>query len=114
MAATATATIDPELGEQSPLLSPGVVDDDEPLKELKASSRAEKAVAGVSAVSFGASVAAMLLESNPVVYVSGMIGVIVSPYAAIQQSKITQVQALDQTNERCTFLKIVVAYAYDE
>jgi hypothetical protein len=46
------------------------------------------------------SVAAMAVESNPIVYVSGAIGSIVAPMAAIQQTKLTQVAALQQTNER--------------
>lgn len=46
------------------------------------------------------SLASMLLEHNPAVYVSGIIGCAISPYAAIQQEKITQVEALKQTNER--------------
>ena len=96
--ATATATIhdpDIEVGEQSRLLS----GEEQPLGEVKGSI-AEKAVAGLSAVSFGASVLAMLVESNPIVYISGTIGAAISPYAAIQQQKITQVDALAETNER--------------
>ena len=42
----------------------------------------------------------MALESNPVVYISGAIGAIVSPMAAIQQNKLTQVVALKETNAR--------------
>ena len=60
----------------------------------------EKAVAGVSAATFVASVMSMLIESNPLVYISGTIGAAISPYAAIQQQKITQVDALAETNER--------------
>jgi len=32
--------------------------------------------------------------------VSGILGCILSPYAAIQQEKLTQTEALDQTNDR--------------
>jgi len=42
----------------------------------------------------------MCLETNPAVYVSGVVGAGVAPYAAMQQEKITQVEALSQTNER--------------
>ena len=42
----------------------------------------------------------MLIESNPLVYISGTIGAAIAPYAAIQQQKITQVDALAETNER--------------
>jgi hypothetical protein len=93
-----STTTDVELGEESPLLDNG----EKPLEDLKGPSKTERAVAGISAVSFGSSLAAMLFEKNPVVYVSGLIGVVVSPYAAIQQQKITQVNALAQTNERST------------
>lgn len=48
----------------------------------------------------GTSVAAMVMESNPIVYVSGCLGVAVAPYAVIQQQKLTQCEALKQTNER--------------
>ena len=37
---------------------------------------------------------------NPLVWVSGLLGVIIAPTAAFQQHKLTQVEALAQTNER--------------
>lgn len=37
---------------------------------------------------------------HPVVWVSSILGLIVSPLAAMQQHKLTQVEALSQTNER--------------
>lgn len=42
----------------------------------------------------------MLVESNPTVYVSGAVGAAIAPYSVIQQQKITQSEALAQTNER--------------
>lgn len=42
----------------------------------------------------------MMVESNPAVYVSGIIGVAIAPYAVIQQQKLTQCEALKQTNQR--------------
>lgn len=92
-----TATQDIEAGEESPLIG---VSEDKPLKDIEESTRTEQAVAGFSAVSFGASVAAMLFNRNPVVLVSGIIGAGIAPYAAIQQQKITEVDALAETNER--------------
>jgi type II secretory pathway pseudopilin PulG len=43
-----------------------------------------------------------MLESalHPVVWISGILGAILAPYAAIQQQKLTQVEALNQTNAR--------------
>ena len=38
--------------------------------------------------------------AHPSVFVSGMLGTLLSPYAAIQQRKLTEVQALEETNER--------------
>lgn len=46
------------------------------------------------------SLASLAFESNPVVYISGAIGAVVSPMAAIQQNKLTQVVALKETNAR--------------
>ena len=37
---------------------------------------------------------------NPLVWVSGLFGIIIAPTAAFQQHKLTQVEALAQTNER--------------
>ena len=37
---------------------------------------------------------------NPVVWISGFLGLLISPLAAMQQHKLTQVEALAQTNER--------------
>lgn len=42
----------------------------------------------------------MAIVSNPVVYVSGAIGTIVAPVAAIQQTKLTEVAAMKETNHR--------------
>jgi hypothetical protein len=95
--ATATAQMpDLEIGENSPLISN---EDNKPLKPME-NSVVEKAVAGASIVSFSASVLAMLFEKNPIIYISGLIGAGIAPYAVIQQQKITQVDALAETNER--------------
>jgi hypothetical protein len=94
----ATATVqmpDLEIGEKSPLIS----NDDKPMKPME-NSVVEKAVAGASVVSFSMSVLAMLFERNPVIYISGLIGAGIAPYAVIQQQKITQVDALSESNER--------------
>ena len=39
-------------------------------------------------------------SAHPVVWISSILGMIVSPVAAVQQHKLTQVEALAQTNER--------------
>jgi hypothetical protein len=94
---------DVETGESTPLLDSSQYSPDNeppPLKEMKEHSFKERTVAGASAVAFSTSIAAMCLESNPSVYVSGVVGAAVAPYATIQQEKITQCEALEQTNER--------------
>jgi hypothetical protein len=103
--ATATALLNPaadlETGESSPLMNANRRSgEDKPLEQLDNSSIKEKAVAGIAAASFFSSIFAMLIEHNPVVYVSGIIGAGIAPYAAFQQQKITQADALAETNER--------------
>jgi hypothetical protein len=100
--AAASAVVDVEApDERTPLHSPQ--NEPPPLRDMKENTLKERAVAGAAAVGFSTSIAAMLLEhNNPSVYVSGGIGCVVAPYAAIQQEKITQVEALKQTNERLT------------
>ena len=93
------SSLDPELGEQTPLIfSPN--NDEKPLEEIEDWTRREKAVAGISAISFASSAAGMMISPDPVVLVSGTIGCAVAPYVAIQQQKITHVQALAETNQR--------------
>ena len=97
---------DVETGEGTPLLNEEPTtqyspeNEPPPLQEMKENTLKERAVAGASAVAFTTSIAAMCLESNPVVYVSGVVGAAVAPYATMQQEKITQCEALEQTNER--------------
>ena len=94
--------IDPELGEQTPLLlsSSTASEPPPPLENIQDWTRREQAVAGVSALSFAASVAGMMSTPQPLVLVSGTIGCAVAPYVAIQQQKITHVEALEETNQR--------------
>jgi hypothetical protein len=109
MATTATTTIeDIEIGEKTPLFQSN--DYEKPLEDVENSTRREKAVAGVSAISFGTSFAAMIFEGNLLVYISGLVGILVAPYATIQQQKITEVDALKETNERgayCIALRLL-------
>lgn len=94
---------DLETGERSPLMSKAGnntnTNNNKPLKPMD-NSVLEKAVAGAGVVSFSTSVLAMLLERNPVIYISGLIGAGIAPYAVLQQQKITQVEALAETNKR--------------
>jgi uncharacterized protein HemX len=101
MASSKTDIEAPPATESTPLVPGGGPDDEPPpLKDMKAESTKEKLVAAAAAVSFTSSVAAMVLESNPSVYVSGAVGAAVAPYSVLQQQKLTQCEALQQTNER--------------
>jgi hypothetical protein len=73
-----------------------------PLQEMKVESLKERAVAVTAGVSFLSSLAALIFEAaaHPVVWVSGVLGAVLAPYAALQQQKLTQVEALHQTNRR--------------
>lgn len=75
-----------------------------PLKAIKENTWKECAVTGTAAVAVSTCIGSMLLEAptQPSVYVSSAIGCLVAPYTAIQQEKITQVEALTETNERLT------------
>ena len=96
-----SAFVDPELGEGTPLLRASTDGGDEqPLEDIKDWTRRERAVAGISAISFGSSVGAMMLSPTPVVLTAGTIGALLAPYVAFQQQKITDVQALSETNKR--------------
>lgn len=74
--------------------------DERPLGDWPQSTRKEQAVAGLASVSFVASITSIIFSSNPVVFVSGVIGAALSPYAAVQQRKITDIDALQITTEK--------------
>jgi len=89
---------DVESAENTPLVSKS--GQDEELKELPESTKKEQLVSGLAVVSFAASITSIIFTANPIVYVSGILGAALSPYAAVQQRKITDVDALSQTTER--------------
>jgi hypothetical protein len=64
-------------------------EDEKPLGDLPQSTRKEQGVAGLAVISFAASITSIIFTSNPVVYLSGILGAVLSPYAAVQQRKIT-------------------------
>ena len=86
-----------EVGEGTPLVLAS--DNDVPLPELPAdASWKEKATAVTAGVGFGTSFLALLFSPSPTVFVSGLTGMLLAPYAAFQQRKLTQVRALKETN----------------
>lgn len=91
---------DIEAGETTSLLHNGPDNEPPPLQDMKAESLKEKAVAGLGVVGFLSSFASLFWGDYPSVYLSGLLGTLLSPYAALQQRKLTHVEALRQTNER--------------
>jgi len=77
--------------------------EDRPLEPIpEGASIKEKAVAGAAFVAFTMNLLSMLLNIiNPFALVSGFLGVGLAPFAAFQQQKLTQTQALAETNQRC-------------
>jgi hypothetical protein len=94
-------------GENTPLQR--FANNEQPLKDLPESTRKEQLVAGLAIVSFAASIASIIITSNPLVYISGIIGACLSPYAAVQQRKITDVDALAETNKRGSYYTLCKA-----
>jgi len=72
-----------------------------PLKDIQSHTIREQVVATLGAATFGTNIAAMFVElGHPAVIVSGTVGALAGPVAALQQRKITEVAALRETNER--------------
>lgn len=92
----AAPEVDLELGESTPLIG-----NKEPLGELPEHSWKEKAVAVLATISVAASVVSIIISlGNPLVLASAVLGLLAAPYVVFQQQKITQVEALVETNER--------------
>jgi hypothetical protein len=72
---------DIESGEQTPLLGRPVSKQQLLRKELAAESIQEKAVAGIAGCGFITSLLSILFESHPSAILSGIMGLILSPYA---------------------------------
>lgn len=94
---------DVEVGEQTPLLSSskgGAASSNNPF--LQSASLQERAVTITAVLSFVTSVLSILWWSHlhPSVWISGLLGAILAPYAAFSQRKLTQVQALHLNKER--------------
>ena len=66
-------------------------DDNEPLGEIKECTNVEAVVGGAAAVAASLSFASMIIESNPVVLLSGTAGIVVPSYSAFQEQKLTDV-----------------------
>ena len=87
--------------EGTPLIRSASGDEIVPLPELpEDASLKEKAMALVGGLGFGTNFLAIFFSPNPLVFVSSVLGMMISPFAAFQQRKLTQVRALDETNDR--------------
>lgn len=100
--------MDLEAGEQTYLLSgeqPKGEGADPEVKEAipHRTNYKELAVKGAAILSTGASAGALVvMGSNPLVLVSSGIGVLIGPYAAVQETQITDLEALKDVNEAMT------------
>lgn len=73
--------------------------DDHYLKEIPAWTFREKVVAVVAGGSvISASLALIIASMNPVVLLTGVLGIIIPPYSALQEQKITDCKAMRETN----------------
>jgi len=99
-----TKDIETGATESTPLVGSGSINDADneppPLGDIPEQTNKERIVFGAAAVGFATSMASMLVEDNPSVYLSGTIGAGIAPYAAFQQQKLTEVEALRETNQR--------------
>eukprot|EP00540_Astrosyne_radiata_P001255 CAMPEP_0116840886 /NCGR_PEP_ID=MMETSP0418-20121206/10614_1 /TAXON_ID=1158023 /ORGANISM="Astrosyne radiata, Strain 13vi08-1A" /LENGTH=301 /DNA_ID=CAMNT_0004471243 /DNA_START=35 /DNA_END=939 /DNA_ORIENTATION=- len=69
------------------------------LEGLEQEEMKEKVVGAVGMGCGGTSLATLFFAGDPLSYFSGIIGTFVGPYAAIQQSKMTEVEALRRLNK---------------
>lgn len=104
--ATITSTNEPvldlEAGEQTPLVDKKPnFQEYPPLQDMKAETYKEQIVAVLAGVGSGSALLALLFASsgNPTILFSGSLGVGLSPYAAFQQRKLTEAEALEQLNQ---------------
>jgi len=83
--------------EETPLVNPE--DNDEKLEEIPEWTPLEIAVTGTAVATAATSAVAMIVNGNPLTVASGTLGVVVPSYSAVQQQKLTETEALKQTNE---------------
>jgi len=77
-------------------------DDDDVLEDVPPWTLLEIAVSGFAAVTVATSIGALVITSNLFVMITALFGVLVPPYAAFQEQKITDIKAMDETSEVMT------------
>lgn len=83
-----------EVGEGTPLVQ-------EPLPRLPRNSTfKDKVVTALAALGFTANLLSTMLSPQPSVFLSAVLGMLLSPYAIFQMRKLSQVRALKETNTR--------------
>jgi len=75
------------------------VDNDETLDDIPPWSFAEIAISGLATVTVGVSIAAMVIAYNPLVIIASVFGLLVPPFTALQEQKMTDIKAMEETNE---------------
>eukprot|EP00977_Amphora_coffeiformis_P017643 scaffold5833_cov165-Amphora_coffeaeformis.AAC.17 len=90
---------DIEAGETTPLVGS---DEPPPLEDMKAEYLKERTLMAVGGVSFIMSLLNLVFQAalNPLLWISSLLGMFVGVAAPFQQHKLTQVEAMAQTNER--------------
>lgn len=74
-------------------------DDDEYLKKLPEWTAREMVISGVAGASVVSSVAALIIAGiNPIIYMTAIAGIVIPPYSALQEQKITDCKAMKETN----------------
>lgn len=112
---------DIENGEQTPLLDNGTPEKglyvdlkskaESAMNKMKLSSDKEKMVRGAAAISVASSIVSMCIEPHISVKVAGSIGSVLSPYAAVQEKKLSDLEHLSEIN---TEMEIAVADLSEE
>jgi len=77
-------------------------DNDDVLTDVPPWTPLEIAVSGFAAVTVATSIGALVITSNLFVMITALFGVLVPPYAAFQEQKITDIKAMDETSEVMT------------
>jgi len=79
--------------------NPNPEDDDNLLGDIPPWSPTEIAVTSVAGVTVAIAIGTLLLSSNPIVLVIGILGLLIPPYTAFQEQKMRDCAAMEETSE---------------
>lgn len=74
-------------------------DNDEYHDDIPHWTFAEIAISGLAAITVGVSIAAMVISYNPFVTIACVFGLLVPPFTALQERKMTDIKAMQENNE---------------